>query len=279
MTHQNMTTSTRGLAKLIKVSDQTCDKHGSNLIFLSSSPEKLTCYECSKESVAAETEQMADEAYETYLKRDTYNWLQNKSIIVEKKILKATFDNYKVIDKETETNKQLALEFAREYYKGATYNTIFSGKAGTGKSHLAMAILKAVNENSKPYKKCLFVSIGEVVSLVQDSFRNKESEFTQQSMTDLLVEADLLVLDDIGAEIGSMDSEKTVSDFVAKIIKKVLDGRDEKATIITTNLTSDQLREKYDDRIFSRMNKGVLGEEKHSIKFKDTTDKRLYSDF
>lgn len=279
MTHQNMTTSTSGLRRLIKVSDQTCDKHGSNLIFLSSSPDKLTCYECSKESVAVETEQMADEAYETYLKRDTYNWLQNKSIIVEKKILKATFDSYKTIDDETECNKELAKSFAREYYKGATFNTIFSGKAGTGKTHLAMAMLQVINEHSNPYRKCLFVSVGEIISLVQDSFRNKESEFTEQSLTKLLVDADILALDDVGAETGSLNSEKEASDFVSKILKKVFDGRDEKPTIITTNLSGNQLKEKYDDRIFSRMHKGVLGETKRFITFKETTDKRMYDEF
>lgn len=279
MTQANMTTFTDVIKGRLRTSDKVCNKHGINLIYLSSAPDKLSCFKCAKETVEEETDQMVRAASDAYMKRDSYDWLMKRSIVVEKKLLKATFDNYRAMDAETETNKQLALEFAREYFKGATYNTIFSGKAGTGKSHLAMAMLKAVNDNSKPYRKCLFVSIGEIVSLIQDSFRNKESEFTQQSLTDFLVAADLLVLDDIGAEIGSMDSKKEASDFVTKVLKKVLDGRDEKPTIITTNLSSKELREKYDDRIFSRMNKGVLGKENHSIKFKGTTDKRLYSNF
>lgn len=279
MTQANMTTFTDVIKGRLMTSEKVCDKHGINLIYLSSAPDKQSCFKCAKEAVEKETDRMARAASDAYMKRDTYDWLMNRSIVVEKKILKATFDNYKTMDKETEINKELALKFAREYYKGATYNTIFSGKAGTGKSHLAMAMLKAINENSNPYHKCLFVAIGEMINLVKDSFRNKESENTELFLTNLLIEADFLVVDDIGAEVGSINSNDEASDFVTKILKKVFEGRDEKPTIITTNLTANELKEKYDQRVFSRMHKGVLGEVKKFIVFKETTDKRMYDGF
>ena len=47
-----------------------------------------------------------------------------------------------------------------------------------------------------------------MVSLILDSFNNKECKYTQEYFLKLMEEADVLVIDDLGAEVGRIDTEK-----------------------------------------------------------------------
>jgi DNA replication protein DnaC len=62
-----------------------------------------------------------------------------------------------------------------------------------------------------------------------------------------LYESDLLVIDDLGSEM--------TNDFVRSQLFGILNERiiRQKSTIITTNFSYENLREKYQERIFSRI--------------------------
>lgn len=212
------------------------------------------------------------EGTELVNKRQTQSWLFNRSIYLDRTLSKVSFDNYSTDDQETTNNKEQALKIAREYYKGQTYNTILSGKPGTGKSHLAMSMLKEINEYSKPYRKCLFISIDEMMRRIRSSFNNSNSQYDEQSMVAMLIEADVLVIDDLGAETGAITTGKGASDFTTRILYAIINGRMTKPTIFTTNLNSDGLSDMYDGKLVSRMFRGAKG---HVIAFKNTTDKRI----
>lgn len=276
MTQANMTTFSRAMNAQLRTSDEVCDKHGINLIYLASAPEKATCFNCTRETVDKQTQQMTEQASQEHYKRTTYVWLTKHSIFLDDTLKHATFDSYQATDSETEHNKQLALNIARRYYKGANNNTILTGRAGTGKSHLSMAMLQVVNEHSNPYRKCLFVSLDELMRRIKDSFNNKESYYTEQRMIDLLAEADLLVLDDLGAETGAVTTDRTATDFTTRTLYAIINGRMNKPTIITTNLNSKDMAKMYDSKLISRMFRGAEG---HVIKFEKTNDKRRTIEF
>lgn len=276
MTQVNMTTFSKAMNAQLRTSEEVCEKHGINLIYLANAPEKATCFVCTKETVDKQTQQMAEKASREHHKRTTYAWLTKHSIFLDDTLKHATFDSYQATDDETEHNKQLALNIARRYYKGANNNTIFTGKAGTGKSHLSMAVLQVVNEHSDPYRKCLFVSLDELMRRIKDSFNNKKSYYTEQRMIDLLTEADLLVLDDLGAETGAVTTERTATDFTTRTLYAIINGRMNKPTIITTNLNSKDMAKMYDSKLISRMFRGAEG---HVIKFEKTNDKRRTIEF
>ncbi len=61
-----------------------------------------------------------------------------------------------------------------------------------------------------------------------------------------LIDCDLLVLDDLGAE-------NSISNVTANYLLNLLNEREDKTTCFTSNLTPEHLREKYGDRVFSRM--------------------------
>lgn len=207
-----------------------------------------------------------DESISRKKAHSAINRLKAKSLLLDDTIKKATFENFNI---ETDEEQQ-AVEFAKnlaEFYKnGGQGNSFMSGPAGSGKSHLSMAILKSYLESGE--KTALFVSYSHVVRLIKDSFNNRDSVYTQNNIMSLLTNVDLLVMDDIGSENNS--------DFSEELLTDVLDGRI--STIITTNLSSEELRGnsrkpgKYNQRTASRMFRGIGGK---AFNFKGIKDKRV----
>lgn len=262
------------LKKKLTVTDEVCEKHNVNLT--SAFGRQAVCMLCVKEDVDKKEKELIEQQLKKHEKRNSYDWLDKRSILLDDTLKNATFDNYKTDCKETSDNKDLALMIAREYYKGANYNTVLTGTPGTGKSHLSMSMLKIVNEHSDPYRKCLFISISELMRRIKDSFNNRESLYTEQNMVEMMTKADLLVIDDLGAETGAISSDKIATDFTTRVLYAIIDGRMNKPTIITTNLNSKELSKMYDRKLISRMFRGADG---HVIQFKNTTDKRISVEF
>ena len=207
-----------------------------------------------------------DESISRKKAHSAINRLKAKSLLLDETIKTATFENFNI---ETDEERQ-AFDFAKnlaEFYKnGGQGNSFMSGPAGSGKSHLSMAILKSYLESGE--KTALFVSYSHVVRLIKDSFNNRDSVYTQNNIMGLLTNVDLLVMDDIGSENNS--------DFSEELLNDVLDGRI--STIITTNLSSEELRGnsrkqgKYNQRTASRMFRGIGGK---AFNFKGIKDKRV----
>lgn len=254
--------------------EEKCPIHGTNLVAAFGKPP--VCMECGREALEKRNKAVAEEASERYYKRKTYDQLEQLSVFSDVTLKSATFDTYGTNDAETTKNKEHALKIARAYYKGENFNTILTGKPGTGKSHLAISILKIVNENSKPFKKCIFVSIDELMRRIKDSFSNPLSPYTEQKMVELLIQSDLLAIDDLGAETGAISSEARATDFTLKTLYAIMNGRMNKPTIITTNLNSSELVQMYDSKLISRMFRGAQG---HVIAFRETNDKRNTLEF
>lgn len=196
-----------------------------------------------------------------------YNTLFDKSILDDNTLTKARFSNYRVLEAEETKNKDLALEYYQAYRAGENFNLILQGKQGTGKSHLAYATLWELNMD-KEYS-CLFVSIDSMLRKIKASFRDKESKYTEEYFNHLLSDVDFLVLDDLGAETGAIDSDKSATDFVQRVLYGITNTRQDKSTIITTNLDSKTLFSMYDKKLVSRL----LKRPKYVI-FNETKDKR-----
>jgi len=121
---------------------------------------------------------------------------------------------------------------------------LLTGGCGTGKTHLAVAALLEIIQSGKS-GKVLFSNFQDLIQEIQASFDNDQVP-SKSELLRPLIEADLLVLDELGSQKPSL--------FVHDILYYVINSRynDERTTIFTTNY-SDDLAERIGDRLRSRL--------------------------
>lgn len=260
------------LAKLRTV-DKTCPIHPEQqLVQLPGKPP--FCPKCQQAAIAQQNQRMAKFYTAKFKKRQTTETLQRDSIFDDPELGKATFNTFQAVGEEAQRNFNLARHIAGEYLDPAVkFNTLFTGDPGRGKSHLALSILKTVNEHSPKPTACLFINVNELFRLIKAGFgyTNEDYKYTEDNMTKLLTKkTDLLVLDDLGAEASFKRFDKhnptQASEYVQRVLYGIVNGRNR--TIITTNLTSEQLSTMYNPKLVSRLYTGIKG---HIIKFTNAT--------
>lgn len=116
------------------------------------------------------------------------------------------------------------------------------GNTGLGKTHLSLAIANVVV--SKGYN-VLYTSAGNILSkLEREKFGRLKGD---ESPEDMVLSADLLILDDLGSEFIT---QFTVAAVYNIINTRILEGL---PTIISTNLLYDEIGDKYNPRVYSRI--------------------------
>jgi DNA replication protein DnaC len=107
---------------------------------------------------------------------------------------------------------------------------LFYGPHGVGKTHLAVGILKKVikERGARGY----FFETRELLRMVRDTY-NRAVEEREQDVLEPVLNADLLVLDDLGAEKSSEWTQETLG----MVINARYNAR--RPTIVTTNLDDD----------------------------------------
>ncbi len=123
-------------------------------------------------------------------------------------------------------------------------NLFFYGTVGTGKSFLSGCVAKELMD--KGHSVIYFGAAGLFDLLSSVSFDAKSREERQNTYSDLY-QCDLLIIDDLGTELTNQ--------FTASQLFSLLNERHlgKKSTLISTNFTLAQLRDRYSDRIFSRI--------------------------
>ncbi|HVR37976.1 MAG TPA: ATP-binding protein [Thermoanaerobaculia bacterium] len=145
---------------------------------------------------------------------------------------------------------------------------LFMGGCGVGKTHLAVAALVEIIQSGKP-GRLLFSNFQDLILSIQASFDSDQVPTKSQLMNPLL-EADLLVLD----ELGSQKPTQWVSDILYYVINTRYN--EERTTIFTTNYadtTNDAKEESLTLRIGQRL-RSRLYEMADRVEFADTSDYR-----
>jgi DNA replication protein DnaC len=116
---------------------------------------------------------------------------------------------------------------------------VFLGSPGTGKTHLATAIIIwRIEHEWRPLAIRAKDAIYQLHASYQD---NTTDKFLRE-----LKGAQLLMLDDIGEENDQKDKE-----FITAVIKARYES--DRPTILTTNLDGETLGKRYGDAVFSRL--------------------------
>ena len=124
------------------------------------------------------------------------------------------------------------------------HNLFFYGTVGTGKSFLSGCIAKELIDLG--YSVIYFSSSGLFERLARNTFYSDSKDSLIEFYEDLY-SCDLLIIDDLGTELTNhFSSSQFFSCLNERILRK-------KSTIISTNLSLQDLRDRYSDRIFSRI--------------------------
>ncbi len=121
-------------------------------------------------------------------------------------------------------------------------NSIFmSGKTGLGKTFLSSAIAKELLQQGY---NVAFDSIQNFLRAIENEHFGRSQE---KDTLQILCDADLVILDDLGSEFNSAFYSATVYNIINTRLNKGV------PTIVSSNLSLSELQQKYDDRIISRL--------------------------
>ncbi|MEH6849441.1 ATP-binding protein [Bacillus pseudomycoides] len=170
----------------------------------------------------------------------------NKYSIINDELKEATIETFDIQQGDLEKYGKRALSFIEmvtNYKKGDSF--YLYGEVGRGKSHLASAVHHLLLERGI---SSLFINFPTMFSLFKQSY-DKATPFTESDLYRAIYEANMLILDDFG--VGYINEWKT------EIIYNVLNSRQGKSTIFTTNFHPNDLNKKFEsreiDRVLNRM--------------------------
>lgn len=160
-----------------------------------------------------------------------------------------TFANF-VADTDAKRNalavaSDFAENFAEHRERGTT--VVFSGKPGTGKSHLAIAAAMSVMTSGT----ALYLNALDLVRMVRDTWR-RDSEMTESAVLHELSTVSLLVIDEIGVQYGTEGEQVILFDVLNRRYRDLM------PTILLTNLGAKGMKEFLGERSFDRLREGGI---------------------
>lgn len=138
-------------------------------------------------------------------------------------------------------NVQLLRDFAENFDSKIGGNWLLFGATGLGKTHLSTSVAATVINSGH---SVIYESVGQVISAYEEKrFGGDYSSDRDRRYT----ECDLLIIDDLGTEVTNQFTTSCLYSLINERIVKNL------STIINTNLGQGEIRERYTDRIASRL--------------------------
>ena len=138
--------------------------------------------------------------------------------------------------------RDYAQNFGRYYFN----NLFLSGSTGLGKTFLSACIARTVSENGF---SVVYDTAGEVFARFEAQKFSRDEEDAREAREDIrrYLRCDLLILDDLGSEL--------TTPFVQSALYQLVNRRltAEKRTVISSNLTMDDVRGRYSPQIASRL--------------------------
>lgn len=135
------------------------------------------------------------------------------------------------------------LEYCKAYVQNFSEKSpsmFFFGKTGLGKTFLSSCIAKALLDEG------VNVVFGSIIDFLR-RIENEHFGRSQGNTLDIMIDAELVILDDLGSEFQTSFTESAIYDIINSRINLG------KPTIISTNLSQRELSTKYNERIISRI--------------------------
>lgn len=145
-------------------------------------------------------------------------------------------------------NMRHVLETVKSYLSGFSDtpgNLLLYGNTGVGKTFLTNCIAKELLDKSHTVVYLTSLKLFDILESCK--FDRDLSQTQKNASLSYLLSSDLLIIDDLGTELNNS--------FTSSQLYHCIDTRltNHRSTIISTNLSFDDLRERYSERIFSRI--------------------------
>ena len=242
-------TNTPDFSKIKIVGERICEHCEATVQIIETPKGKVSeCINCENLALQKKYENQMDD-----VEARKHEIAYNKFSIVPDDLLDASFENY--IPKHPSQAEALkkAIWYAEKFGETDFNSLLFKGSFGVGKSHLSKAISDVVKAKGKTV---IYIDIPSLIKKIRNTFGGNGSD---EEIYAAIEKADLVIFDDLGAERVKKDDSG--DSWVAEVLFQMFTSRTNKHNIITTNCTSDQLRNRYGPimggRIVSRMMKGT----------------------
>lgn len=165
------------------------------------------------------------------------------AIGIGRRHIACSFDTYQGKEKVVEACRNLVLN---------PVDMVLTGAPGTGKTHLAVSVLRELVRESKVKDRsdARFVPVPELLAEIRACYRDGGPD--ERDIMDKYSRLPYLVLDDLGAEKTTEWSITTLYLIIDRRYRGML------PTIVTTNLSLGQIADVLSDRISSRLAAGKV---------------------
>lgn len=168
---------------------------------------------------------------------------------IARRFVNCEFDNYTAINDSAGKNLNACRRYSEGWPQRLEQGTglVMTGSCGTGKNHLAVSMTKAVIRNH--LARVELTDVMRITRAVKNTWRNN-SEHTEDDVLNHYASLDLLIIDEVGVQMGTA-SEMT-------ILQEIINARYESVlpTILISNLTFEQLQASIGERIVDRVTDG-----------------------
>ena len=144
-------------------------------------------------------------------------------------------------------NAGRALQTCRSFienFDSSYENLLLYGNTGVGKTFLANCIAKELLDHSHTV---IYLTAFQLFDALEKYAFQKREDPEAEASLDYILDCDLLIIDDLGTEVNNT--------FITSRLYLCLNERDlrQNSTVISTNLSLDDLSRNYSERIFSRL--------------------------
>ena len=138
--------------------------------------------------------------------------------------------------------KEICLDFIK-HFDDSYDNLLFYGPTGVGKTFLTHCIAKELLDSAHTV---VYLTSLQLFDMLEKNKFQKEEAFITNEQVSYILNSDLLIIDDLGTELSNS--------FTVSQLYYIIEERhnNKRSTIISTNLSFSDLRERYSERIFSR---------------------------
>ena len=167
----------------------------------------------------------------------------------------SSFSSFRAETREQRRALTVCTRYAEQFEALATSGAslLLCGGVGTGKTHLACSIAKAVlseaGPEADPHRVVRYMTTMQAIRHIREAYR-RDSKQTESQAIAQLVKPKLLVLDELGVQRGTQEEQLNLFD--------VLDGRysQMRSTVLVSNLELGELSELLGQRVIDRLLEG-----------------------